>query len=89
MLHPLGFVEGRFKKFLASHVGPEGCCVYSHQFYNSYKSNKFKRGYTIQVLRGQSAVDTALNEKKFKNLEFGKKFHDMFLIHTDILFPWQ
>lgn len=78
MLHPLGFVEGRFKKFLASHIGPEGCCVYSHQFYNSNKSNKFKRGYTIQVLRGQSAVDTALNEKKFKNLEFGKKFHDMF-----------
>ncbi len=79
MLHPLGYAEGRFKKFLASHVGPEGCCVYSHQFYNSNTSNKFKRGYTIQVLRGQSAVDTALSEKKFNNLKFGKKFHETFL----------
>jgi len=78
MLHPLGYAEGSFKKFLASHVGPEGCCLYSHQFYNTNKSNKFKRGYTIQVLRGQSSVDTALNEKKFDNLKFGDKFHDIF-----------
>ena len=78
MLHPLGFAEGRFKNFLASHVGPEGCCVYSHQFYNTNKSNKFKRGYTIQVLRGQGAVETALNEKKFNFINFGKKFHNSF-----------
>lgn len=78
MLHPLGYAEGRFKNFLASHIGPEGCCVYSHQFYNSKKTNRFKRGYTIQVLRGQSAVETALNEKKFNNLKFGKMFHNTF-----------
>ena len=42
--------------------------MYSHQFYNSNKLNKFKRGYTIQVLRGQSAVDTALNEKNLITL---------------------
>lgn len=78
MLHPLGYTEGKFKNFLASHVGPEGCCVYSHQFYNTNNSNKFKRGYTIQVLRGQSAVDTALVEKKFNNLKFGDKFHNIF-----------
>ena len=37
-----------------------------------------KRGYTIQVLRGQSAVEIALNEKKFKTLKFGNKFHEEF-----------
>ena len=87
MLHPLGYAEGSFKKFLASHVGPEGCCVYSHQFYNSNKLNKFKRGYTIQVLRGQSAVDTALNEKKFDNLKFGEKFHDIFFYNYGHTIP--
>ena len=27
MLHPLGFVEGKFKKFINSDFGPEGCAV--------------------------------------------------------------
>ena len=62
--------------------------VYSHQFYNTNKSNKFQRGYTIQVLRGQGAVDTALNEKKFNNLKFGDKFHDIFLETMGIQFLW-
>ena len=33
MLHPLGYIEGHFKKFLASNEGAEGCALYSHQFY--------------------------------------------------------
>ena len=78
MLHPLGYVEGKFNKFLASHRGPEGCCLYSHEFYNTNKKNNFKRGYTIQVLRGQSALDVAFNEKKFNVLNFGSKFHETF-----------
>ncbi len=79
MLHPLGYAEGKFEKFLASHRGPEGCCLYSHQFYQTKKNNNFKRGYTIQILRGQSALEVAFNEKKFKNLKFGSKFHQNFL----------
>ena len=79
MLHPLGFVEGKFNKYIASQRGPEGCCLYSHQFYDTKKDNNFVRGYTIQVLRGQGPIDVALNEKKFRNLNFGKNFHKSFL----------
>ena len=37
MLHPLGFVEGYFDKFLNSNEGPEGCSIYSHEFYETKK----------------------------------------------------
>ncbi len=79
MLHPLGFVEGVFDKFIESFKGPEGCCIYSHQFYGTKKKNNFKRGYSIQVLRGDHPIGTALTLKKFKNLKFGKNFHENFL----------
>ena len=32
MLHPLGYVEGYFNKFLATNDGAEGCALYSHEF---------------------------------------------------------
>ena len=35
MLHPLGFVEGYFNKFLATNDGAEGCSIYSHEFYET------------------------------------------------------
>jgi len=78
MLHPLGFVEGKFKNFLSSNRGPSGCCIYSHQFYKTSLKNNFKRGYTIQVLRGAAPLETAISLNKFKELNFGKKFHDNF-----------
>jgi hypothetical protein len=46
MLHPLGFVEGYFDRFLGSNEGPEGCSIYSHEFYETKKNRNFKRGYT-------------------------------------------
>ena len=51
MLHPLGYVEGIFNDNLNSDFGPEGCCVYSHQFYETSLKNGYKRGFTFQVLR--------------------------------------
>ena len=41
MLHPLGFVEGYFNKFLASDDGAEGCALYSHEFYETKKKKRF------------------------------------------------
>ena len=32
MLHPLGFVEGTFNQYIESFKGPEGCCIFSHEF---------------------------------------------------------
>ena len=79
MLHPLGYVEGQFSKFLGSFVGPQGCCIASQEFYETRKNAEFKRGYTIQVLRGTGPLETALQIKKFNKLSFGKNFHKQFL----------
>ncbi len=79
MLHPLGFVEGTFNQYLESFKGPEGCCISSQQFYGTIHGAKHKRGYTIQILRGNGPLETALFLKKLKKIEFGKKFHEQFL----------
>ncbi len=79
MLHPLGFVEGRFKNFLGSFLGLEGCCIFSQEFYETRKNLDYKRGYTMQILRGSHPLETALSLKKFNKLKFGKKFHNSFL----------
>ena len=78
MLHPLGYVEGKFNKFLGSFKGPEGCCLASQEFYETIKGAKHKRGYTMQVLRGSGPLETALSLRKFRNLPFGKNFHKTF-----------
>jgi len=74
MLHPLGYVEGRFSKFLASNEGPEGCAIYSHQFYKTKKGRGFKRGYTIQLLKSPGPIETFKFLKKFNKIVFGKLF---------------
>ena len=79
MLHPLGFVEGKFDKFLASYLGPEGCCLFSHEFYETNKKLKHKRGYTMHILRGSGPIETAIFSKKFKRISYGKNFHKDFL----------
>lgn len=79
MLHPLGYIEGWFDKFLGSFIGPEGCCIFSHEFYETVNSLKHKRGYTMHVLRGAGPLETAFSARKFKKLSFGKKFHKNFL----------
>lgn len=87
MLHPLGFVEGIFDKNLFSNIGPHGCNIYSHEFYETNKKNDFKRGYTIQVLRSDKAINIARNLHKFNKLKFGKKFHQNFLNHYGKTIP--
>jgi choline dehydrogenase-like flavoprotein len=87
MLHPLGFVEGKFKKFMNSDFGPEGCCLYSHQFYKTKKNNKFKRGYTMQVLRGSGPIETAIYLNKLKILNYGKNFINQFISNYNHTIP--
>jgi len=79
MLHPLGYVEGTFSKFLASFKGPSGCCLASQEFYETSRKQKFKRGFTMQVLRGHEPLETIMQIKKFGKLQFGKKFFKEFL----------
>jgi len=78
MLHPLGFVEGTFDNLNTSFQGPEGCNIYSHNFFGTNKKNDFKRGYTMQVLRGNHPISTAQSAKKLNELKFGNKHHEEF-----------
>ena len=75
MLHPLGWVEGRFPEFLKSYSGPQGCSIYSTQF---HKNKNFHKGYTIQILRESHPVEHFVMRKKLKQLNFGKNFFDDF-----------
>jgi choline dehydrogenase-like flavoprotein len=87
MLHPLGFVEGTFKQNLQSNHGPEGCCVYSHEFYETNKKNDYKRGFTMQVLRGSGPLETAMYLKKIRKLNFGKNFFKDFFDNYNRTIP--
>jgi len=78
MLHPLGFIEGKFDKYLASNEGVEGCSIYSHEFYKSNKKRNFKRGYTIQHLRSPGPIEAYHFLNKFKKINFGKNFFKNF-----------
>ena len=87
MLHPLGYVEGVFENYLESSFGPQGCCILSKEFYETRVENNFKRGYTMQVLRGSDPLDTSLSLRKFKKLNFGKDFKDDFLLNYGKTIP--
>jgi choline dehydrogenase-like flavoprotein len=77
MLHPLGHVEGIFSEELDSDIGPQGCFIYSHEFYRNKDSN-FKLGYTIHGLRGTGPLEAAISAYNKRKLRFGKSFHDDF-----------
>ena len=78
MLHPLAFVQGTYSEYLGSNFGPEGCCIASHQFYETSRKLNFKRGYSIQVLRGPGPIETYEFLSKFKKIKLGKNFFKFF-----------
>ena len=78
MLHPLGFVEGVFDRDLRSSLGPHGCCLLSQQFYETDRSRDFVRGYTMQVLRGAPAVETAVSGYFRRQIPIGENHHRRF-----------
>ena len=79
MLHPLGYIEGYFNKFLATNDGAEGCSLYSHEFYETKIKRGFKRGYTIQLLKSPGPIESFHYLKKFNKIKFGKSFYkDLF-----------
>jgi len=78
MLHPLGYVEGLFEERLDSHLGPQGCCLQSQEFYETNLSRGFARGYTMQILRGQGPIDTAISGILRHEIPWGKGHHTAF-----------
>jgi choline dehydrogenase-like flavoprotein len=78
MLHPLGFVEGVFEEPMESHVGPQGCCIQSQEFYETDTNRGFARGYTMQILRGSGPIETALTGTALRQIPWGGGHHHAF-----------
>ncbi len=78
MFHPWGFVEGFLDQPLDSHLGPMGTCILSQEFYETDPARDFVRGYTLQVTRGQPAVNTALVGAMRGDIPWGEDHHAAF-----------
>ena len=53
MFHPAAYVRGIFAEELDGPVGPVGCAIYSHEFYETDEARGFARGVHLQVLERQ------------------------------------
>lgn len=71
MLHPLGYAEGMFDHTLDTHVGPQGCLLYSLEHHRVDNEN-IHLGYMMQALRGTGPLHAAMSAKKRRELKFGK-----------------
>ena len=78
MLHPLAYTEATFDEEMQSSIGPHGCCILSQQFYETDTQRDFARGYTLQVLRGAPAAETALKGYLMRQLPLGPDHHKKF-----------
>lgn len=56
MYHSAAYIRGMFAEELDGPVGPVGCDIYSHEFYETDERRGFKRGVHLQVARENSAL---------------------------------
>jgi choline dehydrogenase-like flavoprotein len=78
MFHPWGFVEGFFEDPMDSHLGPQGTCILSQQFYETDTTRDFVRGYTLQITRGQSPLSVVTNGVFGGDIPWGAGHHAAF-----------
>ncbi len=81
MLHPWGRVQGIFDEPLDSNLGPQGCCLWSQEFYETDPSRDFVRGYNLQIVRGPGPINTALQGLATGDIPWGAHHHDAFARH--------
>ena len=79
MIHPLGYAEGLYSENLNSCFGPQGCCLYSHQFYKNNRSNKFLLGYTFQSIRGPLPIESSISWLRRRYLKSSDSFANSLL----------
>lgn len=78
MIHPLGYVEGVFPEPLDTHIGPQGCMLYSLEHYRSPDANH-RLGYMMHALRGTGLLETAQSAYGRRKLRFGADLYDDFI----------
>ena len=74
MFHPTASVKGIFENRLDAYMGPNGCGIWSKEFYETDASRGFVRGYTFEVARGAGPVRTALEWMGRGRIEWGSNF---------------
>jgi choline dehydrogenase-like flavoprotein len=75
MLHPYAMVTGVFDEALEGYKGPTGCCIMSHEFYETDRARGFVRGYSFEILRGFGPVSTALLGLQWGRIPWGADHH--------------
>lgn len=75
MFHPYGMVTGVFPEPLEGYKGPTGCCIWSHEFYETDPARDFVRGYSFEMVRGMGPVSTALWGMSSGALPWGVDHH--------------
>jgi choline dehydrogenase-like flavoprotein len=78
MFHPNGFVQGLFDESLQGHLGPQGCCIRSQEFYETDPERDFVRGYGVQITRTPGPVMTALGGASSGQIPWGENHHEAF-----------
>ena len=78
MFHPNGFIQGTFDEKLDGHLGPQGCCIWSQEFYETDPERGFKRGYNMQISRSPGPVMTALSGMASGEVPWGAEHHRAF-----------
>jgi choline dehydrogenase-like flavoprotein len=59
MFHPAAYLRSMFADELDGPVGPVGCALYSHEFYETDETRGFKRGIHLQVTRENALLAQA------------------------------
>ncbi|MDD9941900.1 MAG: GMC family oxidoreductase [Myxococcales bacterium] len=77
MFHPVGVTLGIFEEELGHH-GPVGCCLHSHEFYDSDPSRGFVRGYSFEAMRGLGPVMAAVMGMQRGHVGWGKRHHERY-----------
>jgi choline dehydrogenase-like flavoprotein len=78
MLHPLAYIEGEFEEDLQSNWGPQGCSIYSQEFYSTKEHHDFRRGYTFQLLRGSGPLEWVKSQLNRRSMVWGNDHSTFF-----------
>ena len=85
MLHPLGYAEALLDTSTDVRYGPQGCSIFSQEFYETDPKHEFKRGYTFHILRGESGVDGVVQGVERRDIKFGPSFMSDYMRTRDRL----
>ncbi|MDX2166783.1 MAG: GMC family oxidoreductase, partial [Deltaproteobacteria bacterium] len=78
MFHPYAMVTGLFDEPLEAYKGPTGCCIWSHEFYETDAARGFVRGYSFEILRGFAPLTTAMWGMQAGRIPSGADHHRAF-----------